>query len=169
MTRQKRERWECCEGSRCRTQASARSTVPLCFESAEVIRLLALWLGQSNEFIRRFSWGNSSDAFHCAREVFFPSLSSLLAWDGSSAHCAQSSVAQQQRKKGKENNAFSLAVTDNEGDAGFGETVDEISLNERQNHADSGLSLLSGFPQNNRKLWKQVGTKENLPLKTFSY
>lgn len=88
-------RCECCEWSESRAQGSARSTVPLCFESTRVIRLLAPWLGQCNEFIRRFSWGNGTDAFHCALEgFFFPPACAC-----SSAHCAQSSVAQQRYRE----------------------------------------------------------------------
>lgn len=88
-------RCECSDWSRCRAQASARSTVPLCFESTRVIRLLAPWLGQCNEFIRGFSWGNGTDAFHCALEVFF----SPAACACSSTRCAQSSVAQQRYRQ----------------------------------------------------------------------
>lgn len=102
-----------------------------------MIRLLALWLGQSNEFIRRFSWGNSSDAFHCAWEVFFPSLSSLLAWDSSSAHCAQSSVAQQQHRKGKENSTFLWRSRITKG-LHVRRTSRRDSWNERQKYNDSG-------------------------------
>lgn len=90
-----RRRCECSDWSRCRAQGSARSTVPLCFESTRVIRLLAPWLGQCNEFIRGFSWGNGTDAFHCALEGFF----SPAACACSSTRCAQSSVAQQRYRE----------------------------------------------------------------------
>lgn len=120
-----RRRCECSDQSRCRAQGSARSTVPLCFESTRVIRLLAPWLGQCNEFIRGFSWGNGTDAFHCALEGFF----SPAACACSSTRCAQSSVAQQRYREGEEIAHFTGNYWKKEGTA---DTESQLSLSREQ-------------------------------------
>lgn len=120
-----RRRCECSDRSRCRAQGSARSTVPLCFESTRVIRLLAPWLGQCNEFIRGFSWGNGTDAFHCALEGFFPPA----AYACSSTRCAQSSVPQQRYREGEEIAHFTGNYWKKEGTA---DTESQLSLSREQ-------------------------------------
>lgn len=52
-----------------REVGSVCSTVPLCFESTRLIRLLAPSLGQCSEFLRGFTRGNATEAFHCTRSL----------------------------------------------------------------------------------------------------